>query len=151
MPLAAYFRNVGAALLALLWILDFYLPGSTGVQRSSADPPVIRIHSDRKWPERLVFDTTQVSIAAAAPGPWDMNPPAPPAAREMPTDAARKSGTHNALARTSSRDSRRVASVEHRKRQVTARYVARSARRYPTQQVLLAARQGQFAWFGFGY
>lgn len=70
MPLARYFFFVGAALLALLFIADEYLPKLPVAERkdTAADLSVIRIHSDRKWPERVVFDTTVPPIAPAATG-----------------------------------------------------------------------------------
>ncbi|WP_426424777.1 hypothetical protein [Bradyrhizobium genosp. A] len=148
MPLAAYFRNVGAALLALLWIASFYLPTPPLVQRAAEYPPVIRIHSDRKWPEPLIFDTTKVATVAAAPSPWDKDPPAPPTAREIPTNRD-TSAARDALALMSSQDSRHMASVEQKKR--TANYGARGTRKYPRPQNVFAARQGHYAWLGFRY
>ena len=35
------------------------------MERSHVNSPVIRIHSDRKWPERIVFDTTLPTIVPA--------------------------------------------------------------------------------------
>jgi hypothetical protein len=66
MPVARYFLFVGAALLALLFVVDAYQPKLpvTAVTDAAADTPMIRIQSDRKWPERIVFDT---SIAAVRP------------------------------------------------------------------------------------
>jgi hypothetical protein len=66
MPVARYFLFVGAALLALLFVADAYLPKLpvTAVTDAAADLPMIRIQSDRKWPERIVFDT---SIPAVSP------------------------------------------------------------------------------------
>jgi len=65
MPVLRYFLFVGGALLALLLVINALLPEvpATDSVASSADPPVIRIHSDRKWPERVVFDTSQPTIA----------------------------------------------------------------------------------------
>jgi len=65
MPLLRYFLFVGGALLALLLVANVLLPEepATDSLASSADPPIIRIHSDRKWPERVVFDTSQTTIA----------------------------------------------------------------------------------------
>jgi hypothetical protein len=67
MPLARYFFFVGGVLLALLIISHAYLlpesPAADSVA-AVADMPVIRIHSDRKWPERVVFDT---SVPAVVP------------------------------------------------------------------------------------
>jgi hypothetical protein len=70
MPLARYFFFVGAALLALLFIADEYLPKLPVAVAERTDAAaglsVIRIHSDRKWPERVVFDTTVPPITPAA-------------------------------------------------------------------------------------
>jgi hypothetical protein len=70
MPLARYFFFVGGVLLALLFISNAYLPESPAADSVAAvaDMPVIRIHSDRKWPERVVFDTNvPVVVPAVAP------------------------------------------------------------------------------------
>jgi hypothetical protein len=60
MPVARYFLFVGGVLLALLYGLDAVLPKLPAADQSEAavDLPVIRIHTDRKWPERVVFDTS---------------------------------------------------------------------------------------------
>ena len=50
MPLARYFFFVGGVLLALLFISDAYLPKLPVADRAYTDLPVIRIHSNRKWP-----------------------------------------------------------------------------------------------------
>jgi hypothetical protein len=138
MPLAAYFRNVGAALFAVLLIADFYLPVSPVAQRTTAYPPVIRIYAEPKLPAPVVFDPTQMMLAAATPAPWDMNPPAPPAARD-------------ALAQLPRPDSHRSASLEQTKRPAAKKYAARSTRRHTQPRIVLASRQGQFSWFGFRY
>ena len=64
MPLMRYFMYVGGALLALLFIADACLPPLpvAKASRSATDLSVIRIHSDTKWPERVVFDTTRPTI-----------------------------------------------------------------------------------------
>lgn len=80
MPIARYFFFVGGVLLALLFAVDAYVPkepvvGSTAVAAAAvaAENPTLRIRSARKWPERVVYDTSlptivppQVEIAAAA-------------------------------------------------------------------------------------
>src|SRR5690349_669182 len=66
MPIAAYFRNVGAVLLALLLVANYYLPNPVVVARSTVYRPVIRIHSVEKFPDRIDFDTTQRSITVVA-------------------------------------------------------------------------------------
>lgn len=68
MPLARYFLFVGATLLALLFILDAYMP-SPAVVASAAAPdigrPMVRIHSSQKLPERIVIDTSIPTIVPA--------------------------------------------------------------------------------------
>ena len=79
MPLARYFLFVGAALLALLFVADANLPKLPAAERTNAaaGPSMIRIHSDRKWPERVVFDTTLPSIAPATTGMVEAKASAP--------------------------------------------------------------------------
>jgi len=146
MPLAAYFRNVGAALFALLLLVDFCLPGPPAPQRTAAPQPVIRILSDWKWPEPVIMDTTKVAAAAVAPSPWDQNPPAPPA---VPGGPVSRASASTALAQMSSQDSRHARPVEQKRRQMTAKHAARGMRKYPQPQMAFTARQGDFAWFRY--
>jgi hypothetical protein len=62
MPLARYFSYVGGVLLAVLFIVDAWFPTPPVAERPHAGLPVIRIHSDRKWPERVVYDTSLPTI-----------------------------------------------------------------------------------------
>ncbi len=83
MPFARYFFFVSGVLLALLFISDAYLPRLPVADSANTDLPVIRIHSDRKWPERVVYDTSLPSIipartadaeaSALAPAPSDVS------------------------------------------------------------------------------
>lgn len=150
MPLAAYFRNVGAVLFALLLIADVWLPTSPAAPGGAARSTVIRIHSERKWPEPVIFDTTQAATAAVALAPWDNNPPLPQTAGGMPIDRIDASGIRDTFARLPAPESYRTASVEHRPRP-PQKHAARNARKHPKPQFVLAARQGQFTWFGFRY
>lgn len=69
MPLMRYFVFVGGALFALLLIVNACLPASPPAERShsAVDLSVIRIHSENKWPERVVFDTSRPAIAPVPP------------------------------------------------------------------------------------
>ena len=62
MPLARYFSCVGGVLLALLFILDACVPKLPASAKAKVYPPLIRIYSDRKWPERIVYDTSLPTI-----------------------------------------------------------------------------------------
>ena len=61
-----YFLFVGGALLALLFAFDAFAPKASADNATHAtagvDKAVVRIHSNQKWPERIVFDTTQPTI-----------------------------------------------------------------------------------------
>jgi len=69
MPLLQYFRWVGSFLLAALFAASWWFSGSVTDAPPSRTPLSesihIRIHSDHKWPERVVFDTTPRRLAPA--------------------------------------------------------------------------------------
>ena len=79
MPVARYFLFVGGVLLALLFALDAFAPQQVAVASNSAssiDKTVVRIRSDQKPPERVVYDMSlptivppaaKSQVAAAAP------------------------------------------------------------------------------------
>ena len=62
MPLLRYFIFVGGSLLALLLVVNVVLPAAplSETSTSGSDLPPVRIHSDRKLPDRVVFDTSAV-------------------------------------------------------------------------------------------
>lgn len=76
MPIARYFVVVGGALLALLFAVNWYvadvpagsstLPIDYSLLTPQADEPNIRIHSEQKWPEKLIFDTNLPPITPSA-------------------------------------------------------------------------------------
>ena len=78
MPLARYFLYVGGVLLALLFVAGACLPKPPAIAQTGEYPPPIRIHSDRKWPERIVFDTGAPRIEMAQAAGATVDPPAPP-------------------------------------------------------------------------
>ena len=86
MPLVRYFVFVGAALLTLLFVVDSYLPKLPAVERTNAEANLsaIRIRSDRKWPERVVFDTSLPTITPATTGMAEANVPAPAGGADLP-------------------------------------------------------------------
>jgi hypothetical protein len=80
MPLARYFLVVGGVLLALLFLSDAYAPKSPPVistAEAGVDKSIIRIRSDRKWPERIVFDTSLPTIIPKPTEKIEASIPAP--------------------------------------------------------------------------
>jgi hypothetical protein len=96
MPLLRYFIFVGGVLLALLLVSNSVLPQVPlpGTLTSGSDLPPVRIHSERKLPDKVVFDTSAPvrasapavkTVLAVAPAPAPVI--APPAVVEMSAKA----------------------------------------------------------------
>jgi hypothetical protein len=98
MPLARYFVFVGGVLLALLFVVGAVLPQLPVADRADTgvDKSTIRIHSDRKWPERVVFDTALPTIVPAQTLKAEATVPAP--APTIVADAPPKARVREALA-----------------------------------------------------
>lgn len=141
MPIARYFIFVGGVLLALLFGVDAFAPNEpvTSSIAAVAAPqtnPTLRIRSERKWPEAVVYDTSlptivppKVEIAAAAVVP------APVA--EMP-----------AAARESFAQFRPADDPKPEARPVPRRKVAKVRATKPTQPMMRVAQQPNFGFFG---
>ena len=69
MPLRQYFVWVGSILLVMLFAADWCFPAPVAHAPHSEIPPneriILRIHSDDKRPERVVFDTTRSRLTPA--------------------------------------------------------------------------------------
>jgi hypothetical protein len=86
MPVARYFLFVGGVLLALLFALDAFAPQQVVVASNAApsiDKTVVRIRSDQKLPERVVYDTSLPTIVPPAVKSQIAAAPAAPAADPM--------------------------------------------------------------------
>jgi hypothetical protein len=70
-PIARYFIFVGSALAALLFIAGWCLPTPPAMfaDQLAIDRASIRIKSARKWPEKIVLDTSQPAILPAVEEP----------------------------------------------------------------------------------
>jgi hypothetical protein len=68
-PIARYIAFVGSLLVAILFIADWCLPmaPTQSITSREADKPIMRIKSDQKWPERIVFDTSAPTIVPQMP------------------------------------------------------------------------------------
>lgn len=75
LPIINYFIFVGSLLLALLFAADRYLPPRPdAIRASEVDRTIIRIHSARALPEKIIFDTSQPVAAASAVALADERP-----------------------------------------------------------------------------
>src|ERR1700738_263770 len=93
MPVLRYFLFVGVALLALLFAVDAFAPKvpvvvAAAEASATTENPTLRIRSDRKWPARLVFDTSLPTIVPPAQtAATEVSPPPPTAAGEFTAKA----------------------------------------------------------------
>jgi hypothetical protein len=153
-PITGYFIIVGGTLAALLFIAGWCLPTPPAMfadQSVATDRAVIRIKSAHKWPEKIVLDTNQPTIAHPA---VEEAPAAQPA--RLPPDEARDQSNLVALAQL--KPDTPSAAVDHPSLRIK-RGLARTARskrvaRAPVTRRLARAEAGggccQFGWIDNG-
>jgi hypothetical protein len=137
MPVARYFMYVGGVLLALLFISDAFRPKLAVADRTdtATELPAIRIHSDRKWPERVVFDTSIPMIVPAQTVKAEtVVPPPTPVA-----DLSAKTRVREAFAQFVSPQPKKPEAKLQRKRKIAKSRVA--------PPVILVAQQPRFGFF----
>ena len=143
MPLARYFLSVGGVLLALLFISDAYLPKVPDAVRADADLPVIRIHSDRKLPERVVLDTSLPTMAPAQAAQIAASVPAP----AIVADASAKLRVREAFAQLLPSDSEQLQPSKPSKPEPKLQPKRRIAKRHVAPSMVRVAQQPQFGFF----
>jgi hypothetical protein len=144
MPLTRYFLYVGGVLFTLVFILDACLTKLPVMERSHVNLPVIRIHSDRKWPERIVFDTALPTIVPA-PTATVENRVAGPA---PVTHASAKDREREAFALMQPSDAKRLQPSDPGRRELKQQRQRKIVKRHVMPRSVLVARQPQFGWFG---
>ena len=144
MPLVRYFFFVGGALLALLFVSDAYLPKPPDVVRADADLPVIRIHSDRKWPERVVFDTSRPTIVPVLTANAGTGVPA----AATVADLAAKARLRQAFAQLQPTNQTQAQKPVPVKPEPKLLQKHKIAKRRAAPPVMLVAQQPQFGFFG---
>jgi len=143
MPLARYFLWVSGALLAVLLIAHWYLPELPDADKASVVPPLVRIQSEQKWPERIVYDTSREAIVPA-PSASARPAKATPAAVADVLATAR-----DAFAEAPASDTSKAQSVDQKKLDAKSHAKRKVARR--RAPVLMVERRPQFGWFGPTY
>jgi len=149
MPVARYFLFVGGVLLALLLAVDAFVPEQAVVASpavSSVDRAVVRIRSDQKLPERVVFDTSLPTIVPpTAVTAQAVAPPAPavtPAA--APTDAA-QARARETFAQYVPAEAKKPEPPIQRKRKVAK---SRPPMQFAQPPQMRVAQQSHFGFFG---
>jgi hypothetical protein len=144
MPLARYFLYVGGVLLTLVFILDACLTKSPVMEGALVNSPIIRIHSVRKWPERIVFDTTRPTIVPAQTAIVEDRVPSPATL----TDVAAKEREREAFALMQPPNAKRLEPSTPGRRELKPQRQRKIVRLHVMPRSLFVARQPQFGWFG---
>ena len=146
MPLGRYFLLIGGALLVVLLVAGAYLPSPPVVEQVETRQPKIRIHSDKKLPERVVFDTSMPAVIHPL-GPVTAETGAPSVSSADDVSAkARQAFAHlqsSDVSKSKPADAKRpeLKSASSRKSETRKRTAA-------PRKVRLVARHPQFDWFG---
>jgi hypothetical protein len=145
MPIARYFLFVGGVLLALLLAIDALVPQQAVVASQAApsiDKTVVRIRSDQKLPERVVYDMTLPTIVPPPPTA-QVVAPAVPAVADIPVQAS----VRETFAQFVPEAKKPEPQVQQRKRKVAKTHPTYPARFAPAPQMRVA-QQSQYGFFG---
>jgi hypothetical protein len=147
MPLARYFLLVGGALLVVLLVAGAWLPSLPVVEQAETQRAKIRIHTEMRLPERVVFDTSMpavthppepVAVETAAPSPLS------------PDDVAAKARQAFAHLRSSDESRLKVADTKRPEFKSAPSRKSETRKRAAAPRKIRLARQPQFDWFGGG-
>jgi hypothetical protein len=148
MPLTPYFLFVGGVLLTLLLVANAVLPqlpANEGIV-TSAEVPVIRIHSDRKGPAAVVFDTNQPTIVPATVAKAETAAPAPAAVADLRSKAQEREAF--ALLEPPQPNAAAATKPKRPEPKASKRRIAKARANRP---LILVARQPQIGWGNNGW
>lgn len=143
MPVARYFFLVGGFLLALLFVVDAVLPKLPVPDRADTDLPMIRIHSDRKWPERVVFDSNHPTIVAVPAAKVEASFPAPVEV----ADVSEKARVRNAFALLQPSQPKQLQTSDFKKPEPKLQRKRKVAKKHLAPPRVLVAQQPRFGLF----
>ena len=144
MPVARYFLFVGGVLLALLFAVDALVPQQAVVASQatpSVDKTVVRIRSDQKPPERVVYDTSLPTIVPPRAATAQAVAPSVPAAASA--DASAQARVRETFAQFVPAEAKKP--EPQRKRKVAK---SRPPMQIAQQRQMRVAQQSHFGFFG---
>ena len=147
MPVARYFLFVGGVLLALLLALDALVPQQPVVASQAApsiDKTVVRIRSDQKLPERVVYDTSIPTIVPPTVAARAVAPPVPPVAS---ADATAQARVRETFAQFVPAEAKKPEPQAQRKRKVAKSRPAPPMQIAQQPQMRVAQQQSHFGGF----
>jgi hypothetical protein len=147
MPVARYFLFVGGMLLALLLAIDALFPQQAVVASrgaSSVDKTVVRIRSDQKPPERVVYDT---SLPTIVPPPAVTAQATAPVVAPAVADAAAQARVRETFAQFVPAEAKKPEPQVQRKRKVAKSRPAPPMQIAQQPQMRVAQQQSHFGGF----
>ena len=144
MPVARYFLFVGGVLLALLFAVDALVPKQAVVASQAApsvDKTVVRIRSDQKPPERVVYDTSLPTIVPPRAATAQAVAPSVPAVASA--DASAQARVRETFAQFAPAEAKKP--EPQRKRKVAK---SRPPMQIAQQRQMRVAQQSHFGFFG---
>jgi len=146
MPVARYFLFVGGVLLALLVAIDAFVPQQAVVASQAApsvDKTVVRIRSDQKPPERVVYDTSLPTIVPPTVTAQAVAPSVPAVAS---ADATAQARARETFAQFVPPEPKKPEPQVQRKRKIAKSRLAPPMQM--TQPQMRVAQQSHFGFFG---
>jgi hypothetical protein len=145
MPLARYFLLVGGALLVVLLVAGACLPSLPVVEQVETQRTKIRIQTEMKLPERVVFDTSMPAVThPVEPVTAEIGTPSLPSADDVSAKA------WQAFAHLQSSDVSRLKLADTKRPELKSAPSRKSEtrKRAAAPRKVRLARQPQFDWFG---
>jgi hypothetical protein len=152
MPVARYFLFVGGVLLALLLAIDALVPQEAIVASQAApsvNKTVVRIRSDQKLPERVVYDTSLPTIVPPPAMTAQVTAPVAPstvAAAPVSADAFAQARVRETFAQLVPAEAKKPDPQVQRKRKIVRSRPA--APMQLAQPQMRVAQQSHFGFFG---
>jgi len=145
MPLARYFLLVGGALLVMLLVVGAWLPSLPVVELVETPRAKIRIHTEMKLPERVVFDTSMPAVTHPLwPVAAETGAPSLPSADDVSAKA------RQAFAQLQSSDvsKSKLADTKRPELKSAPSRKSETRKRAAAPRKVRLARHPQFDWFG---
>jgi hypothetical protein len=146
MPVARYFLFAGGVLLALLLAIDALVPQQAIVASEAApsvNKTIVRIRSDQKLPERVVYDTSLPTIVPPPTMTAQAVAPLVPAAG----DATAQTRVRETFAQYVPAEAKKPEPQVQRKRKI-AKIRPAQPMQFGQQPQMRVAQQSQFGFFG---
>jgi hypothetical protein len=153
MPVARYFLFIGGVLLALLLAIDALVPQQALVASQatpSVNKTVVRIRSDQKLPERVVYDTSLPTIVPPPVVTAQVTAPVVAPSAPASADATAQARVRETFAQFVPAEGKKLGPQAQRKRKVAKSRPAPPMQiaQQPQMRQMRIAQQSHYGFFG---